>query len=218
MQDTSNMLTHWAIALQSYGFTVEHKPGKLNVIPDTRSCLFIFEHSEIRVARHLAPVCRNVPDNPALHEPSRLRPYQVNLHNLDEIQPVESDRDVFTSATDAFMSLDSEKLRQVQQAEFGPYFEYLSDPKKQLPSSKSKTSMSYYSRNGGLSYKYYLLGRLRKRSAFRDQLVIPSACIPMVLHAYHDHAMSGGHLAYKHTFDKVHDRIWWPTLHHDIDT
>ena len=42
---------------------------------------------------------------------------------------------------------------------------------------------------------------------FSDQLVIPSACIPMVLHACHDHdlnlpsdhAMLGGHLAYKHT-------------------
>ena len=31
----------------------------------------------------------------------------------------------------------------------------------------------------------------------------PSACIPMVLQACHDHAMSGGYLAYKHTFDKA---------------
>ena len=30
--------------------------------------------------------------------------------------------------------------------------------------------------------------------------------------------MSGGHLAYKHTLDKVRDRFWWPTLHHDVKT
>ena len=30
--------------------------------------------------------------------------------------------------------------------------------------------------------------------------------------------MSGGHLAYKLTFDKVRDRYWWPTLHHDVKT
>ena len=78
--------------------------------------------------------------------------------------------------------------------------------------------MSYYSENGGLLYRSYLPGRLRKRSTFRDQLVIPSACIPMVLHACHDYAMSGGHLAYKHTFIKVHDIFWWPTLHHDVKT
>ena len=71
------------------------------------------------VAPHLAPICRNVPDNPALHGPHRLRPYQVNSHNLDEIQPVESDCELFTSATDVFMSIDPEKLRQAQQAEFG---------------------------------------------------------------------------------------------------
>ena len=129
MQDTSNMLTRWAIALQSYDFTAEHKPRKLNNTPDSLSHLFNFEHSEMRVATHLAPICRNVTDNPALHGPPKLRPYEVNSHNLDEIQPVESDLELFTSATDVFMSIDSEKLRQAQQAEFGPYFEYLSDPK-----------------------------------------------------------------------------------------
>ena len=61
---TSNMLTRWAIALQSYDFTVEHKQGKLNIIPDTLSRLFNFEHSEMRVAPHLAPIRRNVPDTP----------------------------------------------------------------------------------------------------------------------------------------------------------
>ena len=207
MQDISNMLTQWAIALQSYDFTVEHKPEKLNIIPDTLSRLFNFEHCEMRVAPHLAPICRNVPDNPALHRPPRLRPYQVNLHNLDEIKPVESDRELFTSATDVFMSIDPEKLKQAQQAEFGLYFEYLYDPKKRPPSSVSRTSMWYDSENGGLLYRSYLPGHLCKRSTFRDQLVIPSACIPMVLHACHDHAMSGGHIAYKHTFDKVRDRF-----------
>ena len=136
MQDTSNILTRWVIALQSYAFTVKYKPGKLNIIPDTLSRLFNFEHSEMRVAPHLAPICRNVPDNPALHEPHRLRPYQLDSHNLDEIQPVESDRKRFASAADVFMSIDPEKLRQAQQAEFGPYFEYLCDPKKRPPSSE----------------------------------------------------------------------------------
>ena len=98
------------------------------------------------------------------------------------------------------------------------YLKYLSDPKKQPLSSESRTSMSYYSENGGLLYRSYLPGHLRKRSTFRHELVIPSACIPMVLHACHDHAMSGDRLAYKHTFDKVHDRFWRSTLHHDVKT
>ena len=37
---------------------------------------------------------------------------------------------------------------------------------------------------------------------FCDELVIPSASIPMVAHACRDHAISDGYLAYKHTFDK----------------
>ena len=107
MQDTSNMLTRWAIALQSYDFTVKHKPGrKLNIIPDTMSRLFNFEQSEMRVAPHLAPICRNVPDNPALHGPPGSRPYQVSSHSFDEIQPVESDCELSTSATGVSMSID----------------------------------------------------------------------------------------------------------------
>ena len=147
------MLTWWAIALQSYDFTVEHKPERLNIILDTLSRLFNVKHSKMRVVPHLTPMCKNVPDNPASHGPLRLKPYQVNSHNLGEIQPVESDRELFTSAIDVFMSIYLEKLRQVQQAEFEPYFEYLSDPKKQPPSSQSRTSVSYYSENGSLLYR-----------------------------------------------------------------
>ena len=61
VQDTSNMLTQWAIALQSYDFTVEHKPGKPNIIPDTLLRLFNFEDSETRVASHLAPIVGTYP-------------------------------------------------------------------------------------------------------------------------------------------------------------
>ena len=66
----------------------------------------------------MAPTCRNVPDNLALHGPLRLRPNQLISHSFDEIQSVESDRECFTnSVTYVFMSIDSEKLRQAQQAE-----------------------------------------------------------------------------------------------------
>ena len=41
MQDTSNMLTRWAIALQSFDFSVQHKPGKLHVVL-TRFRVFSF--------------------------------------------------------------------------------------------------------------------------------------------------------------------------------
>lgn len=37
MQDTSNMLSRWAVGLQAYDLSVQHMPGKLNVIPDILS-------------------------------------------------------------------------------------------------------------------------------------------------------------------------------------
>ena len=75
---------------------------------------------------------------------------------------------------------------------------------------------TYNSENGGFSFRSDFFGHLRQISTFSDHLVIPSACIYMVLHACHDHAMSGGHLAYKHKFDKVRDKFWLPTLHHGV--
>ena len=76
--------------------------------------------------------------------------------------------------------------------------------------------MSYYSVQDGLLFKSYLPGHLRKRSTFRDQLVLPNALIGLVLHAYHDHALSGGHLAFRPTYDKIRQKYWWRTMNRDV--
>ena len=62
------MLTRWAIALQSYDFPVQHKPGKLHVVPNTLSRMFAFEHKQEMALASLAPICRNVPDDPKLQK------------------------------------------------------------------------------------------------------------------------------------------------------
>ena len=75
--------------------------------------------------------------------------------------------------------------------------------------------MSYYSVQDGL-FKSYLSGHLRKRSTFRYQLVLPNALIGLVLHAYHDHALSEGHFAFRPTYDKIRQKYWWPTMNRDV--
>ena len=37
-----------------------------------------------------------------------------------------------------------------------------------------------------------------------------------MINACHDLPASGGHLAFKGTFDRVRDRYWWPTMHSDV--
>ena len=110
------MLTRWSIGLQSFDFTVKHKPGKLHVVPDTLSRLFVFENEQDRLTHSLAPICRNVPDDPKLHTSIPNRPFQVSPNKLDSVQPVLSDRELFTvdtnvvSATEIFQSVDHDKL------------------------------------------------------------------------------------------------------------
>lgn len=65
------MLTRWAIVLQGFDFTVEHKPAKLHV-PDTLSRLLgnVTEDAAVKPSvsdilqsnPKLASICRNIPN------------------------------------------------------------------------------------------------------------------------------------------------------------
>ena len=129
MPDTSNKLKGWAIALQSYDFTVQHKPGKLHVVPDKLSRMFAFEHHQEIALPSLAPICRNVPHDPKLQTARTPRPYQISADKLDDLEPVRSDRELFSvrsvlvSVTNVLMSVDQEKLRSAQADKYGPYID-----------------------------------------------------------------------------------------------
>ena len=224
MQDTSNMLTRWAIALQSFDFTVRHKPGRLHVVPDTLSRLFAFDHQQQLDTPQLTPICRNVPEDPAMHSNVPRRPYQVSADRLDNLQPVQSDRELFAeksvyiSATNVFETINRDILRKKQALEYGTYVDYLTKQDAPLPDNETTTSMSYYFMRDGLLFKSYLPGYLRKRSTFSDQLVLPQALTGLVMHAYHDHVLSGGHLASRPTYEKIRQKYWWPTMNRDVRT
>ena len=86
MQDTLNMLTRWAIASQSYDFTVRHKPGTPHVVPDTLSRMFAFEYLLREIGElSLAPICRNVPDDPKIQTARSPHPYQVSADKLAKL-------------------------------------------------------------------------------------------------------------------------------------
>lgn len=102
---------------------------------------------------------------------------------------------MLVSSMQMFTTIEPDKLRLPQIRGFEPYFNCLEGPKYTLPMIETVPTMSYYTEDDSLLFRSYLPGYLRKRSTFREQLVMLHALIE-VLHAIHDHAMSGGHLAY----------------------
>ena len=76
--------------------------------------------------------------------------------------------------------------------------------------------MSYYSVRDGLLFEPYIPGHLRKRSTFRDQLVARETLVVLILHAYEHHVLSGGHLAFRPTYDKIRQKYWWPTIRRNV--
>ena len=118
--------------------------------------LIAFEHQQEIAEPSLAPICRKVPDDPELQTAPTPRPCQVSDDKLANLEPVRSDRElfsvksVFASATNVFMSVDQEKLRSAQAAEYGPYIDYVQHADAPLPEKETKTTMSDYSVQDGM--------------------------------------------------------------------
>ena len=139
-------------------------------MPDMLSPAFSEVNGEpIPCEPRLAAICRNVPvDGP--NHPTGPREYELSASNLHHEAPVESDRELFTSAVSVFPTVDPAQLVDLQKEEFCRYFEYLRAPiSAPLPNGESKNTMSYFFLNEGLLFRSYLPGHLRKRSTFRDQ-------------------------------------------------
>ena len=137
--------------------------------------------------------------------------------NLHDVAPVESDRELFMSVVSVFSAVDPAKLADLQKVEFCPLFNYLRAPiSAPLPNGEFKYTMSYFSLNEGLLFRSYLPDHLRKRNTSRDQLVVPTYLRKIVINSCHDLPASGGHLAFKATFDTTRNRFWRPTMSKDV--
>ena len=72
-----------------------------------------------------------------------------------------------------------------------------------IPEEETKASMSHGSVQDGERYKSSLPGHMKRRSTIRYQLVLSKSLVGFGLQSYHDLALSGGHFAFRPTFEKI---------------
>ena len=113
-------------------------------MPYTLSRRLAFEHQQEVAVPSLAPICHNGPDDRKLQTARVPRPYQISADKLDNLEPVRSDRElfsvksIFVSATNVFRSVDQEKLRSAQTVEYGRYIDYIQHEDASQPEKETK--------------------------------------------------------------------------------
>ena len=90
-------LTHWAIALQNFDFTVKHAGRKSKVLPDALSRLFgEVEEKPLLHEPALASICQTVPSDSPYRAPGP-RDFQVSSLNLEVVDLVQNDSELSAS-------------------------------------------------------------------------------------------------------------------------
>ena len=160
----------------------------------------------------LSSICRNVPNGNPYHS-ARLHNFEISTQLLNQLKPVLNDRELFTSADAVFPLIDPEALIKLQR--IWRVFQFFVVPhrfngRRTGRKSPQQHESVFLAREGAIPF--VPSGYLRKRSSFRDQLVVRSSLRNLVLKECRDSSVSGGHVAFKATLDKIRDRYWWPTL------
>lgn len=188
-KDPSSKLMRWAIRLQGYQFEIEHRPGVKHANADALSRLV-----------ESTPRDRAMPKEPPM----------VNNESGNNNSTLPS--------AEAITGLEEESIAKAQwnDVDLKPIIQYLRD--KKLPSDNTKASRIVKEAQHMELYKnvlYHIWWPENKRywEATRRQVAIPHSWRARILQECHDSPLSGGHLGFTKTHNKMRDRYWWPGMY-----
>lgn len=115
-----------------------------------------------------------------------------------------------------FMIVDKQKLQTEQANEYGRLVQYVLDENAPILEIETWASMLCYSVRDCMLFKSHTPGHLRKRGTYLDQFAPTYPPVGLDLPSYHDHALSGGHLALQSTYENIRQTYWWPNISKNV--
>ncbi len=229
LQQPTGKFARWVTLLQSYSFTIQHRPGQVHQNADGISRREYAEptQSDLVLDDWTATLIGTEYDFPE----TTPKTGQISVVSAAKLKqraqrpvPTAHHEQAQATMTDFNVNFEREKFCQLQHEDpvYHSMIEFLQSgvlPDDDAKSTKIlKTFTSYFLSDNLLYHVWIQPGKGDRSDRTHVQLAIPQAFVPTILAEYHDSSLAGGHMGIARTMEKVRAHCFWPTMYKDVVT
>ena len=224
LKDGNSRLYRWSLILQPYHFTIQYKPGKLNVVADHLSRTELPKEAQIPhidLDSHF--------DYPVSSlDTSDCEPCEASIEfELDQseqfsfmlpVNAIDIDTDNTSDPTPDYITPDNIAALQRSCDELRPIIDYLESDTLPADGRKAKaithSADQYAILNNGILYHYFSPRSkgIPKSRRYIRQLAVPKVLRREVIENYH----SMSHYGFDRCYQSIRQHYWWPRQYADV--
>jgi hypothetical protein len=212
MKDPHGRIGRWLMEMQQYDFDVDHKAGKLHVVPDALSRAPI-----VRAVEASDDDCGDGPESVRVCAVSGEAPTDSTEASQPSPIPVNVSEDALLPS----VGLPSKSVIAAQQQQdpvMVGYITYLTNGTMSGVPEEIKPlllDLDNYVVIRGILYHLWKIRTPNRRKEVRLQLVVPKPLRPQILAAHHDNILAG-HRGVFPTFEKIRKNYFWVNMLADV--